>query len=180
MLCTIWSFGTRGGKKPLSITVIHSCLLFGVQLCKLFLICSARKVSDVFKSRNKTYMNLYSLVQKLNIFNFKSLKCEQSVADQKKIVMKKYAKHNHHFFAVPFCPQLQEWVVANDVSSFCRTIAKAFVKAKLGINAQISAVRDLFQGNRLRWPCQLRLFQRRLQAPHEFSVFSLNMVKITY
>ena len=81
MLCTIWSFGTRGGKKPLSITVIHSCLLFGVQLCKLFLICSARKVSDVFKSRNKTYMNLYSLVQKLNIFNFKSLKCEQSVAD---------------------------------------------------------------------------------------------------
>ena len=53
MLCTIWSFGTRSGKKPLSITVIHSCLLFGVQLCKLFLICSARKVSGVFKSRNQ-------------------------------------------------------------------------------------------------------------------------------
>lgn len=52
-LCTIWSFGTRSGKKPLSITVLHSCLLFGVQLCKLFLICSARKVSGVFKSRNK-------------------------------------------------------------------------------------------------------------------------------
>lgn len=38
-------------------------------------------------------------------------------------------------------------MVANGVSSSCRTVAKAFVKAKLGINAQISAVRSLsFRG----------------------------------
>ena len=61
--------------------------------------------------------------------------------------MKKYAKHSHRFLLFLFCPQLQEWVVANGVSSSCRTVAKAFVKAKLGINAQISAVRSLsFRG----------------------------------